>query len=181
MCPDFDILTASCTWHTHWIPLTQYWDDDVTRWGLNFKILRKKFHERIPYLKVPFTFNFHLSINIGTWNHNLDFFELFLGWWPRGVTSLTKFWDSGFKNEYFISNFPLYWLSCFYHYWYKKYRFVYFFTQFWVNDVTTGNKIAIFWESDLTNKFLFSTFHRILILIFLLPSIHDIQVWAHYT
>ena len=105
MCPDFDILTASCTWHTHWVSLTQYWDDDVTKWGLNFKILRRKFHEWIPYLKVPFTFNFHLSINIGTWNHNLDFFELFLGWWPRRVKTLTKFLDSGFKNEDFLK-FP---------------------------------------------------------------------------
>ena len=174
MCPDFDILTASCTWHTHWVSLTQYWDDDVTKWGLNFKILRRKFHEWIPYLKVPFTFNFHLSINIGTWNHNLDFFELFLGWWPRRVKTLTKFLDSGFKNEDFISNFPLLLFIMFL-------SLLVFFTQFWVNDVTTGYKIAIFWESDLINKFLFSTFYQILILIFLLPSIHGIQVWARYT
>ena len=41
----------------------------------------------------PFTFDFHLSVNIGTWNTNLNLFDPFL--------------DNGFKNEYFTSDFPL--------------------------------------------------------------------------
>ena len=36
-------------------------------------------------------------------------------------------------------------------------------------------------ENDLTNKLLISKFHQILILIFLSPSIHDIQLWACFT
>ena len=55
------------------------------------------------------------------------------------------------------------------------------FDQFWVNDVTNGVKTAIFWGSDFTNKLPTSKFHEILILIFLSPSILDIQLWACFT
>ena len=108
MYPDFDIFTASQTWYASWASLIQFWDDDVTTWHLNFKISRKKFHKRIPHLKVPFTFDFNLSITISAWNTNLDLFELFLVLMTssRGVKT-SKFWGSGVKNEYFASNFPL--------------------------------------------------------------------------
>ena len=53
-----------------------------------------------------------------------------------------------------------------------------FLSQFWVDDVIIGNKIAIIWEIDLRNKLFTLKFHQILILIFLSSSIHDIQLWA---
>ena len=59
-----------------------------------------------------------------------------------------------------------------------KYNFGPFLTRFLVNDVTTGIKTAIFWQSNLRNKLLTLKFHQILISIFLLPSIHEIQLWA---
>ena len=40
--------------------------------GLKLQNFEKRFHKWIIHLKVPFTFDFHLSINIGTWNTNLD-------------------------------------------------------------------------------------------------------------
>ena len=66
---------------------------DIIALNQNFKILREWLHKQKIHHKVPFTFDFHLSISIGTWNTNLDLL-----------------------------------------------------TKFWVNDVTTGVKIAIFWE-----------------------------------
>ena len=62
-----------------------------------------------------------------------------------------------------------------------KYKFGPFLTQFWVNDVTKGVKTAILSENDLRNKLLISKFHQILILIFLSPLIHDIQLWTLFT
>ena len=54
-------------------------------------------------------------------------------------------------------------------------------TQFWVNDVTTGVKTAIFWERDLRKKLPTSKFHQLLILIFPSPSIHNIKLWGLFT
>ena len=99
---------------------------------------------------------------------------------PRGVKTL-KFWNSGFKNKYSTANSPLLLSSSFYHHCYRKYKFGLFLTKFWLNDVTTGVKTVIFWESDLRNKFLYSKFNQILISIFLSPSIHDIQLWSLFT
>ena len=64
---------------------SQFWLDDVTRLSQNFEILRERFHKGIIHLKVPFTFDFHLSINIGTWNTNLDLFDPFF--WVDDVTA----------------------------------------------------------------------------------------------
>ena len=47
---------------------------------------------------------------------------------------------------------------------------------FWVNDITMEVKTAMFWEIDLRNKLLTSKFHQILISVFLLSLIHDIQL-----
>ena len=91
----------------------------------------------------------------------------------RGV-KISMIWDSGFKNKYFTSNFPLLFHLSIHEY--MKYNFGLFLTQFWVNDVTTRVKTAIFWERDLRNKLLTSKFHQILMLIFLSPSIHDMQL-----
>ena len=92
VCPDFDILTASCTWHTHWVSLTQYWDDDVTKWRLNFKILRKSFMNE--YLIWKFLL-FLIFIFLSTLVHEITiwtFLNFFLGWWQRGAKTL-RFWD----------------------------------------------------------------------------------------
>ena len=69
--------------------LTQIWVNVVTTGNQNFKILRERFRKRVTHLKVFFTFDFHLSINIGTWNTNLDLFELGLEWQsPHGKSKL---------------------------------------------------------------------------------------------
>ena len=79
--------------------------DDVTTLSQDFKILRERFHKGIINLKVPFTFDSYLPINIGTWNTNLDLFQPFLGWWRNRRKSKlskkskkSKFWDSEFKK-----------------------------------------------------------------------------------
>ena len=74
----------------------------------NFKILRERLHKRITHVKVSFTFDVHLSVNIGTWNTNFWAFWPSFGLMmsPRGVKTL-KLWDNGFKNKYFTSIFPL--------------------------------------------------------------------------
>ena len=86
------------------------------------------------------------------------------------------------KTSWFWDTLPqislYYWLSSFYHHCYVKYRFRPFFDPMWLNGVTTWVKTAILWESDLRNKLLTSKFHQMLILIFLWPLIHDIQLWA---
>ena len=54
--------------------------DDVIALSQNFKILREPFYKRIIHLKVPSSFDFHLFINIGTWNANLNSLNPFLRW-----------------------------------------------------------------------------------------------------
>ena len=54
--------------------------------------LRDRFHKWLIHLKVPFTFDFHLSINIGIWKTNLDLYDPFLGWWcHQGESKLLDF------------------------------------------------------------------------------------------
>ena len=57
---------------------SQFWIDGVTKLIQDFKLLRERFRKRIIY---------HLSINIDTWNTNLDLFNSFyeLMSSPRGV------------------------------------------------------------------------------------------------
>ena len=59
--------------------LSQFWVNDVTTLSQNLKMLRERFHKWIIHLKVPFTSDFHLSINTGTWNTNMGLFHAFLG------------------------------------------------------------------------------------------------------
>ena len=89
----FHLSITISTWDTSSGLLTsQFCVNDFTTFSQNLKILRERFHKRIIYLKVPFTFDFHLSINIGTWNTNLDIFDPFLGWWRHHRESkLQKF------------------------------------------------------------------------------------------
>ena len=103
---NFHLSNTFSTWNTSLGPFSsQYWVVDVTTLSQNFKFLREHFHKGIVHLKVPFPFDFHLSINIGTWNTNLNLFDPFLGWWKRVETS--RFWDSGFRNEHFTLSSPL--------------------------------------------------------------------------
>ena len=152
---------------------SQFWVDNVIMLSQKLKISRERFHKRIIHCKVLFTFDFHLSINIGTWNTNLDFFDSFLGWW-RFETVVSKTNTSSQISLYYR-------LSSFYPHWYMKHKFGPFLTQFWVNDVNMGVKTAILWQSDLRNKPLTSKFPQILISIFLSPSIHDTQRWSLFT
>lgn len=52
--------------------------DDVITLSQNFNIVREPFYKRIIHLKVPSSFDFHLSINIGTRNANLNSLDPFL-------------------------------------------------------------------------------------------------------
>ena len=60
---------------------SKFWIDDITTLSQNFKIFRERFHKQIIQLKVPFTFDFHISINIDTWNTNLNLLNPYLDWW----------------------------------------------------------------------------------------------------
>ena len=70
-----------------WLFLDQF-DDDVATRDYNFKILRKKFHKQIPHLKVPFNFNFHLSMTISIWDTSLGTFSS--QFWVDDVTTRVK-------------------------------------------------------------------------------------------
>ena len=159
--------------------LSPFWVDDVTRLIQNFKISTERFRKWIIHWEIPFTFDFHLSINISAWNSGLDLYDLFLGWWRHHrELKLYNFEIVVSKTITSPQIFRYYWLPSFYHHWYMTYKFGYFLTQFWVNDVTTVVKIAIFWESDLRSKLRTLKFCQILILIFLSDSIDDIHPWA---
>ena len=158
---------------------SQFWVDNITTLNQIFKILRERFHKRIIHLKVLFIFDFHLSINIGTWNTNLDLFVTFLDWWHHhGRSKLQNYERVVSKTNTSPQISFYYWLSSFYHHWYMKHKSGPLLTQFWVNDVTMEVKTAMFWEFDLRSKLLTSKFHQILISVLLLPLIHDIQLLA---
>ena len=146
--------------------------------------MRERFYKQIFQLKVPFSFDFHLSINICTWNTNLDFFDPFLGWWPHqgggGEGGESKLQNSERVLSKMKSS-PQVFLYCWLSSFYMKYKTGPFLTQLWVNDVTTGVKTVRFWESDIWNKILTSMFHQIFISIF--PSLftQDIQLWTFFT
>ena len=130
----------------------------------NVKILREQSYKWIFHQ----SFDFHLSINIGTWNSNLDFFSPFLGWWRYHGGSKFQNPEIIDSNKKTSPQFSLYyWLPSFYHHWYIKYKSGPFLTQFWINGVTTGVKTVVLWESDLWNKILTSVIHQIMISIFL--------------
>ena len=75
----------------------------------NFNILRKRFHKQI--INTPqSTFYFWFSSFYQRWYMKYQFrafLPIFgLATSPREARTL-KFWDNGFKDEYFTSNFPL--------------------------------------------------------------------------
>ena len=64
----------------------------ITTLSQNFKILREPFHKQIIHLKLPFTFDFHLSINFGTRNNQFGPFRSIFGWWrPYGESKFQNF------------------------------------------------------------------------------------------
>ena len=63
---------------------SQFRVDDVTMLSVNFKILIEQFYKRIVHLREPATFDFNLSINISTWNTNIDFLAYI---WVDDVTT----------------------------------------------------------------------------------------------
>ena len=78
--------------------LSQFCVDDVTTLSQNFKILRERFHEGIINLKVPFTFDSYLNINIDTGNTNLDLFQPF--WVHRhSVTAASQNFQKSKKSK----------------------------------------------------------------------------------
>ena len=119
-----------------------------------------------------FYFDFHLYINTGTWNTDLDLSDPFLGWCcHQRESKLQNFEIVVSKMNTSPQSSLYYWLLSFYHHWYMRYKLGLILIQFWINDITTGVKIAIFWEIDLRKNLLTSKFHLI----------HDIQLWVLHT
>ena len=138
---------------------SQFRVDDITRLCQNFKILRKRFHKLIIHFKISYTCYFHVSINIGTRNTNLNLFDpVFLLRRHPGESKVQNFETLVSKTN----TLPQIFLHC----WFSSFCHV---------------SIIIFRESDLRNKFLSSKFHEKLISIFLSLSIKDIQLWALFT
>ena len=126
--------------------------------------MRKRFYKRISQLKVPFSFDFHLSSNIGTWNTNLDFFDPFLGWWPHQggkgesdserLLSKMKFspqvflycWISSSFIEILTSMFHQIFILIFPSLSTQDIQLWALFTQFGNNDITKGINILNFWN-----------------------------------
>ena len=124
---------------------SQFWVDDVIILSQIFKILRERFHKRIIYLKVPFTFDFHLSINIGTWNTNLDLSVHILGWRRHHAESKLQSFEIMVLKTNTLPQISLYyWLSSFCYHWCMKWKFGPFLTHLWVNEVTTEDKLQFF-------------------------------------
>ena len=143
----------------------------------NFKILRERLLELIIYLKVHFTFGFHLSINTGTWNTNLALSDKIFGWWRNhGISKLQNFEIAVFKNKYFTSNFDFLlnftFLSQSVH---EIQVWVFFYPLFdkWRHHRRLNCNILRKWSQKQT---LTSKFHQRLIQNFLSPSIHDKQL-----
>ena len=77
----------------------------------------ERFHKQIVYLKLPFTFDFHFDINIGTWNTSLDPLTHF---WVDAVTSNFEVVVSETNTS--SQSFLYYWFSSFYYHWCMKYK-----------------------------------------------------------
>ena len=75
---------------------SQFCVDDVTTLSQNFKILRERFHKVIINLKVLFTFDSYLPINIEI--PNQTFFSHF---WVDDVTAGTQNFQKGQKSQNF--------------------------------------------------------------------------------
>lgn len=88
-----------------WVFLIHFWDDDVITWGWNFKVSRRWFHKQILHLKVHFTLGFHLSINIRTWNINLELFDTFFGWWRYYGSQISNISESDIRNKALTKKF----------------------------------------------------------------------------
>ena len=110
-------------------------------------LTQKRFHKRIIHLKVPFTFDFHLSINIGTLNTNLAFFDPILGLWRHHSSqncNILRKWSQ--KQNYSLQSSIRSWFRSFYYSQYMIYNFGIFFTQFGYNDVTKEVHNSEFWK-----------------------------------
>ena len=70
------------------------------------------------HLREPATFDFNLSINISTWNTNIDLFGLYLGWWRHhGKSKLQNFEIVVSKTNTSPQISLYYWLSSFVQVW----------------------------------------------------------------
>ena len=91
---------------------------------------QNSFDERIPHVKVPFNFDFHLSNTISTWDTSLSPFSS--QFWVDDVCTLSqnfKFWKNGFIKEEFTSKYPPLWFSSLYQHWYMKYQLGHFWSN----------------------------------------------------
>ena len=106
------------------------------------------------HLKVPFTFGFHLSINIGTKNTNLELFDTFLDWWRHNMVSKHPNFEIVVSKRNTSLQISFYhWLSSLFRHWFMEYNFGPILTQLWVNDVTTGVKPTIFLRKRSQKQF----------------------------
>ena len=101
-------------------------------------LTQKRFHKRIIHLKVPFTFDFHLSINIGTLNTNLAFFDPILGLWRHHSSqncNILRKWSQ--KQNYSLQSSIKSWFRSFYYSQYMIYNFGLFLPNL---DIMTSQK-----------------------------------------
>ena len=111
--------------------MSQFWVDDVTIFCQNFKLLREQLHKQKIHLKKLFAFDFHLSINIGTWNTNLDLFNPFLGWWHCHEESNLQNLETVVSKKNTSPKIPLYyWLPFIWKYIYIYITIVYIIIVF---------------------------------------------------
>ena len=126
---------------------SQFWVDEITKLSRNFKALREKFYKQIIHFKVTFTFDFHLSITIGTWNTNSDLSEPFLSWWRyKEEPKLQSFEMVVLKRNTLLQFFFYYWLLFFYQHWKMKYNFRPLWTQFGLITSSRESKLQYFWK-----------------------------------
>ena len=98
---DFHLSITISTWDTSLGPFSsQFWVDDVTRLGQNFKILRALFHKGKTHLKS--TFHFWFSSIYQHWYIKYQFgpfWEIFRLMTSQQSVKTSKFWDSGFNRN----------------------------------------------------------------------------------
>ena len=141
--------------------------------------MRERFHKRIIHLKVIF-FKFssfqhcYLKYQFGPLWPIFGLMTL-----PQGVKT-SKFWDIGFKNEYFISNFPLLLTFIFLSPLVHERQAWGLFDQILGQWRHQGSQNCFMFREWSQKKLLTSKFHQ-LISIFLFTSIYDTLLWALFT
>ena len=127
---------------------------------------------KIEYWTSKYLFLF-LNIFQSTLVNEISIWTFLTHFWVGNVATgvkISKFGASSFKNEYFISNFPLYWLHLYITMdtWYTNVG--HFWLIFWLMNSPRESRLAKFWGNDLRNKLFISNFHQ-----YLFPSSYHLR------